>query len=243
VGLVRRSGFRQTQLALRASPRPAQIEFIRQFTVDGSVNWLRNARQGFLETRELQGGLMIELENSDQFSVGYSESYERLETDETITGAIIPAGRYQFEAVDAFYSFGPQRFFSGSLSGRYGGFYDGDLYSVGFQRGRLEIFPRLSLEPSVSQNWVKLPGQEFTTTLASTRVNITFTPRMYLSTLLQYSSSNDRVSANLRLRWEYRPGSEIFLVYTEDRDTYDFQRFPVMSNRGLALKVTSLLRL
>jgi hypothetical protein len=114
---------------------------------------------------------------------------------------------------------------------------------VGFNRGRVEIFPRLSLEPSVSHNWVRLPGQSFTTTVAATRLNFTFTPRMFLSGLLQYSSSSDRFGVNVRLRWEYMPGSEIFLVYTEDRDTYDFQRFPVMSNRGLALKVTNLLRL
>ena len=241
-GLVRRSGFRQTQLAIRASPRP-QIEHIRQVTVDGSVNYLRNARLGFLETRELSGGLMIEFENSDQFSVGYSESYERLEGDESITGGTILAGRYQFEFLDAFYSFGPQRFFSGSLSARHGGFFGGDLTSVGFNRGRVEILSRLSLEPSVSHNWVRLPGQGFSTTVAATRVNFTFTPRIYLSGLMQWNSSNDRVGANLRLRWEYRPGSELFLVYTEDRDTYDFSRVPVLSNRGLALKVTSLLRL
>ena len=40
-----------------------------------------------------------------------AESYERLETDESITGATIPAGRYGFSSIDAFYSFGPQRFF------------------------------------------------------------------------------------------------------------------------------------
>ncbi len=242
VGLVRRSGFRQTQLAIRASPRPAQIEFIRQVTVDGNLNILRNARQGFLETRELSGGIMIELENSDQLSVGYSESYERLERDEFVTGATIQAGRYSFAFFDAFYSFGPQRFFSGSLTARRGGFFGGELTSVGLNRGRVELFPRLSLEPSVSQNWVRLPGQSFNTTLATTRVNFTFTPRIFLSGLMQWSSSSDRVSANLRLRWEYRPGSEVFLVYTEDREAYDFERFPVLSNRGLALKVTSLLR-
>jgi hypothetical protein len=74
-------------------------------------------------------------------------------------------------------------------------------------------------------------------------VNYTFTPRMFLSTLVQYNSSSDSFSANARFRWEYAPGSEIFLVYTEERDTQDFERFPVLSNRGLVLKVTRLLRL
>jgi hypothetical protein len=32
--------------------------------------------------------------------------------------------------------------------------------------------------------------------------------------------SNDSVfGMNLRFRWEYRPGSELFVVYTDERDT------------------------
>ena len=38
---------------------------------------------------------------------------------------------------------------------------------------------------------------------------------MFVSALLQYNSSNDSLSTNLRLRWEYRPGSELFVVYNE----------------------------
>ena len=42
---------------------------------------------------------------------------------------------------------------------------------------------------------------------------------MFASALLQYNSSSDSLSANLRLRWEYSPGSELFVVYNEDRNT------------------------
>ena len=90
---------------------------------------------------------------------------------------------------------------------------------------------------------MELPGLDFSTTIAVTRVNYTFSPRMFLSALVQYNSASNRISANARLRWEYRPGSEIFLVYTEERDTLDFERFPMLSNRGLVIKATSLLRL
>ncbi len=66
---------------------------------------------------------------------------------------------------------------------------------------------------------------------------------MFLSALLQYNTSTDTFSTNARLRWEWAPGSEIFLVFTEERDTYDFERFPVMSNQEFVVKVTRLLRL
>ena len=242
VGFLRRTGFRQTQVSLRRSPRPA-IQAVRQVTMEASGNYIENATFGYVESRDISGRIGVELENSDQISLSYSDQYENLTQDERITGATVPAGRYEFWTADASYSFGPQRFFSGSVSGRYGTFYGGHLASTGMNRGRVEVLRQLSLEPSVSFNWVRLPGQSFNTVLAVTRVNFTFTPRMFLSGLVQYNSSADSFSANLRLRWEYRPGSEIFLVYTEERDTYDFERFPVLSNRGLVVKVTSLLRL
>ena len=59
--------------------------------------------------------------------------------------------------------------------------------------------------------------------------------------LLQYNSSSHSVSANVRLRWEYRPGSEFFVVYNEDRDTLA-RRFPQLSGRALILKINRLFR-
>jgi hypothetical protein len=45
----------------------------------------------------------------------------------------------------------------------------------------------------------------------------------------------------VRLRWEYRPGSEFFLVYNEQRDTLARQ-FPSLANRAFIVKINRLLR-
>ena len=118
------------------------------------------------------------------------------------------------------YSFGTQRSFSGRLSASHGAFYDGQLTSVGVSRSRIELLRQLSIEPSVSFNAVRLPDQYFDTVLTMMRVNVTFTPRMLLSGLVQFKSSADSFSTNVRFRWEYAPGSEVFLVWTEQRESY-----------------------
>lgn len=64
---------------------------------------------------------------------------------------------------------------------------------------------------------------------------------MFTSALLQFSSSSHTVSANVRLRWEYRPGSEVFVVFNEDRDTLA-RRFPTLANRALIVKINRLFR-
>ena len=64
---------------------------------------------------------------------------------------------------------------------------------------------------------------------------------MFTSALLQYSSGANVMSANVRLRWEYRPGSQLFVVYNEERDTLT-RRFPDLVNRAFIVKVNRLLR-
>ena len=56
-----------------------------------------------------------------------------------------------------------------------------------------------------------------TTRLVGTRVTAPLTPRMFTSVLLQYNSSTRSYSTNARFRWEYQPGSELFVVFTEGR--------------------------
>jgi hypothetical protein len=81
----------------------------------------------------------------------------------------------------------------------------------------------------------------FTTHLAGARATWTPTPFMFTSAFLQYNSSSHSLSANVRLRWEYRPGSELFVVYNEDRDTLA-RRFPQVATRAFIVKINRLLR-
>ena len=156
----------------------------------------------------------------------------------------IPVGGYGFSDVELSYGFGAQRRASGTFSVRAGSFWTGDIRTVAFNQGRVEILERLSVEPSVSVNWIDLPQGLFRTELARARINYSFTPRMFFSGLLQYNSSGDSLSTNLRLRWEYTPGSELFIVYTDDRDTDPLmpERFSELRNRGLVVKITRLFR-
>ena len=81
----------------------------------------------------------------------------------------------------------------------------------------------------------------FRSRLVGSRVTYTMTPWMFSSALLQYNSSTHSVSANVRFRWEYRPGSEFFLVYNDQRDTA-VPGFPDLTNRAVIVKINRLFR-
>ncbi len=246
VGFMRRDDFRRTYVQAKYAPRPAGIEAVRQFTFGGSYDYFETVA-GVPETELAQANFQIEFENSDRFSADVQRSYEFLDVPwEGVLGTeyVIPAGEYVFRDYYVSYSMGAQRRLSGNLSLQHGEFYNGEITSMGYSRGRIEVTPQFSFEPSISVNRVRLPDAEFTAPLAITRVTYTFNPRVFFSGLVQFNPTQEVVSTNLRLRWEYRPGSELFVVYNDQRDTVlvPDQRFPMLQNRAFVVKFTRLFR-
>ena len=94
----------------------------------------------------------------------------------------------------------------------------------------------------MSLNWVDVPQGQFTTTLVTTRATYTMTPLTFVSALAQYNSDQSALSLNIRLRWEYGPGSELFVVYNEQRDTLVPNRFTGLDNRAFIIKLNRLFR-
>ena len=241
VGFLRRTDFRRTFALARFSPRPASLRVVRQFTWETGLDYIENGA-GAVETRLLQARFDTELENSDRFGVDLQDSRELLERPWEIGPDVtIPVGLYDFRDVFVSYSMGEQRRVSGTWSLQRGSFFSGDITAAGYSQGRIEITPRFSLEPSVSLNRITLPEGAFTATLVTSRVTYTFTPRMFLGGLMQYSSTGSLLATNLRLRWEYQPGSELFIVYNDQRDTA-LRRTPLLENRAFIVKLTRLFR-
>lgn len=90
--------------------------------------------------------------------------------------------------------------------------------------------------------WLDLPQGDVSARLIDTRTTFTMTPRMFAAALIQYNSSTDGLGANIRFRWEYRPGSDLYVVYSEGRDTRT-AGFPSVLNRGVAVKFTRLFQM
>jgi len=243
MGFLRRRGFRQSTLSGRFSPRLESVSLIRQLTFQGDLDYIENERAGYVESRSRRGQFRLEFESSDQLGLSFNDQYENLIQDETISGALVPGGRYSFQDAEAFFTFGRQRPVSATVSARRGRYYGGDLTSVGLRQTRLELTPQLSVEPSISFNWLDLPQGRFDQHVAVTRLTYTVSPRMFVSGLVQYNSRSDSFTSDLRLRWEWAPGSELFLVYTEARDTDVLNRWSEIVGRGFVIKLNRLLRL
>ena len=240
VGFTRRRDFRKTAASLRFSPRPASIESIRKLTWRANLDYFEDG-DGLLESRAESGFFIADFENSDKLTFQGSRNFERLVADFRVgTGVAVTPGDYTFSNVRASYQFGPQRPVSASVSLQVGNFYDGTITSIGIRQSRVVVSNHLSLEPSLTLNRLDLPAGEVRQTVSRLRADYAFTPRMFASALMQYNSADGNFNSNLRFRWEYRPGSELFVVWTDERDTG--RGGTGLRNRALALKITRLLR-
>ena len=236
VGFVRRRDMRRSFAEFRFSPRPQSIALVRRFVWTGSLAYVENLDR-VLETREATAGFTVELENSDQFSVTGARTFEFLPEPFRISSDVtLPVGGYDFGFVGVGYNFGQQRRWSGDILAEHGTFFSGYKTTIGVSRGRMSLTNQFSVEPSYSVNWVDLAEGSFTTNLVGTRVTYTATPLMFTSALVQYNSSAHAVSANIRFRWEYQPGSELFIVFNEELDT-EARRLPMLANRAFIVKI------
>ena len=242
IGFVPRPNVRRNFASARFSPRPRRSRLVRRYIYEGGLNYETNDANR-LESRELQGDFRVELQNSDVISVEAFRNYELLPRALVLApGVRVPPGSYGFTHLRTALALGQQHRLSGVTAFDTGEFYDGTKQTFSMN-ARYGFTRQLGVEPNVSLNWVSRAGASALIRATGARTTFTVTPRMFVSALVQYASSTHSRSTNLRFRWEYQPGSELFVVYTDGYDTAATLGIPGLQNRGLVIKANHLFRM
>lgn len=157
-------------------------------------------------------------------------------------GAEVPAGEYTFHRVVGSFDPGTSRLFRVGARLEAGTFYDGWSGSVA-ARPTWNVSPRLELGAVYELNAVRFPGrgQGFDAHVGQLRATAALNTRVSASALAQYSSLRDLATANLRLRYSFREGNDLFLVFNEGINTDRFAAdptLPISGSRTVLLKYT-----
>jgi hypothetical protein len=239
MGFVRRRDFTKNGASFQLSPRPRGIEAIRQFELKFDANNY-DRPDGEMETRKYKFEGKAILESSDRLVVDHTMTEERLlDGFDLSTEVAVPAGNYRFNRTGLRLWLGTHRSFSGYFRYEFGDFFGGTRREVSYW-GRTEVSQRLSMEPNISLNWIEVPGGEVQAQVSSLRATYTVSPRSFLGALVQYNSAAQLMSANVRFRWEYSPGSDVFVVFSTNRDGDD--GLAGLTDRALVVKFTRLFR-
>ena len=184
--------------------------------------------------------LVGEFESGDNFflylQAGEARPDEEFDLADTL---YIPVGNYDATMGMGTFSTSPSRPLVFEGNARVGNFYGGTIRGLGTTL-TVAPSPQVSLTLGLNQNHVEVPSGEFTANIVSTRGSYSFSTRLSANLLVQYNSLDDNFSTNLRVNFIHHPGSDLFLVFTEERgvdgDLWE------MSDRGMVMKVTYLKR-
>jgi hypothetical protein len=172
---------------------------------------------GFQETGFLHFDSHWEFQTGLEVHTGVNFTTEGLkEPFDIVPGVTIQPGSYNHEELQLVYQGDGSRPLNFSLRSTVGGRFGGDRVTLE-PTIRYRIGDRFSSELAYNYNDFDLPvpGGNFTADLWRLRVSYSFSPRMLLQMLMQYSEQTDSVSTNLRFSWLQSANTGLYLVFNE----------------------------
>jgi len=128
----------------------------------------------------------------------------------------IPVGVYNWTRHQLTYGSAQDRRMTVQFYERFGSYYNGRLNEFRVRAG-YRANERLSFSVGPQWNRFRLPLADgnFSVVFGALETDYAFSRFLSLSTILQVDTANAQAaSANIRLRWNYRPDSDLYVIYT-----------------------------
>lgn len=237
MGFIPRLDIRKVRGNVTYGFRP-NILNTRKFHLFNRLTYIET-HSGQIESRDNMTGIWNTFQNGSYLFVGYIQNYEHLvQSFEIKKDVLIPEGIHKFNQMTASYESDKSRRFALHAETSFGQFYNGRLFRVG-ANSFFKINSHFNLEFILDRNQFNLPvdGGEFTTYIAATRIIYSFTPDLFTKAYLQWNDSEKLFKSNFLIRWIYKPGANLYLIYNETREL-GTQRH--LQDRVLMIKVSFL---
>jgi hypothetical protein len=235
MGFVRRNAMQESYATVSLHPRP-RLRRIQELNPYAEVDYITDLSSR-LQTRTLSTGLEVFFLPDGQLSLDYNDQLDRVDKTFTIfPGVHIDTGLYTYREGTVKYQAGQRRALYGNVSLSGGEFYDGTRRTVaGGLTWRIRY--DLSLEGTYQRNDIHLPQKDFQADVAGVRLRYAQSTRLFGSAYVQYNTQTKSYVTNARVNFRYAPLSDVFLVYTDRRntDTHD------INERSVALKITRMI--
>lgn len=213
VGFIERTDSNQEYADMTFKVRP-EMAGVRELQFEGFIFHSPDT-QNVVQTQEWQGTFRADFNNGAYTDDDIADVFtQRISTPLNIYKNIfIPNGLYHFARHQLTYGSRLDRRFTYNFFERFGEYYGGTLNEF---RVRANYRPTSKFSASLTQTWnrFRLPQGNFSVDLASLQGNYSFSRFLTLSSTLQMDTANTQaVSANIRLRYNYRPDSDLFVIY------------------------------
>ena len=242
LGFHRRIGVRKYMLDTGIRPRPESFQRRGIREMHPHIGWnVFTDHSGEMVSKKLHTGYTFFFNNGGYSQIAINPTYELLTKPFTIhpDAPPIPPGGYSWTTVVADFTSDPSRLLSGNVAVTSGGLWSGTQRSI---RAGMALKPsfnsRFSLGMTRTTASLDVPRTDFVTAIWTARANYSFATNMFLDAFVQYDAARRRFNTNVRFNITYRPLSDFFIVYNEQRFTTPEN--PIATGRSLIVKFTRM---
>jgi hypothetical protein len=217
VGFLRRRAFRKIDLHILNRTRPKDFMGIQELRPHISYRGYFKP-DGFYESGWLHFDNHWEFKSQWEIDTGMNLTREGLKTPFAIAPLVtVPVGSYD-NAEAQIVLISPQaKPVSLNMTTIVGGYYSGHRVALSpaikFRAGE-----KLSGALNINYNRVTLPEGKFEANLFRLRASYSFSPRVFVQSLVQYNQQTKFLSGNFRFGWLQSANAGIFVVYNEGRE-------------------------
>ena len=228
VGFLRRSDFQQGGGTVWRYIRVPGVDWLRELRPHMSYSTSYGLENGLKETATWHLDLHLIWEDGALLSPATDWIYDGLTAPLRLATGVndegdqafveVPAGEYSGWLFNPRYTTSTQAPVVWNTVLSIGQFFSGTRRSGSTQLS-FQLGGALAGEIGLEYNMIELPGPggSFDATLLSARVGYSFSPSVYVQSLVQYSTQTEVWSANLRSGWVDTAGTGLFIVFNERR--------------------------
>jgi uncharacterized protein DUF5916/cellulose/xylan binding protein with CBM9 domain len=216
VGFVRRRAVKHYYGTVGVHPRSG-LSWITEINPYVEVEHFADLG-GMLESRNLIGAVAVSFLDGSVLTARGTDRYENLVDPFTLPGGVVPVGVYGFQEGSVSYVSSAARTLSGQMRVSGGGYFQGSRRSFG---GSVVWKPNahFGFDIGADHNVIDLDGDPFTVDVLSGRLDYAFSTKLLAGAWVQYNDATEEMITNFRLNFIHSPLSDLFVVFSERRDT------------------------
>ena len=146
-----------------------------------------------------------------EIHTGINFTTESVFSSFAITGVTVPEGRYDHSEFQFVLQTNPNKgvnFYNRSIIG---GYYGGRRVQLG-NRMNLRLGDKFNAYLGINYNYLRLENGDVNALVSSTRLSYSFTPQVFLQSLIQYNNVTNITSINARFGWLKTANTGLFVV-------------------------------
>ncbi|MBX7186838.1 MAG: carbohydrate binding family 9 domain-containing protein [Vicinamibacteria bacterium] len=247
VGFLRRRAFRKIDLHVLNRTRPKDFIGIHELRPHISYRGYFKP-DGFYETGFAHFDNHWEFKSQWEIDTGVNLTHEGLRAPFNIApGVTVPVGRYDNVEAQIVGISPVSKPVSVNVMTVVGGYYGGRRLAI-TPTIRFRAGDKLSGNLNINYNRVNLPEGKFEANLFRLRASYSFSPRVFVQSLVQYNQQVNYLSGNFRFGWLQSANAGLFIVYNEGRERdslnqgiRDETTFGRVRDRSLVIKFSRLI--